>query len=787
MGSDFERQPGRAVDIRLFWLWVVLILLLGAGLRLASLDNLPMFLDEGIHIVRARAVLEGDLFVGLEVNKTLQPVLIALFQPTGPESLWVARALSALAGVLTTAGCVALGSLLGGRRVGLLAGLLYAVVPFAIFHERQALADPLLAMLTLLATLLAVRVARRPRPWLALPMGLALAGAYLVKTPALLYLAVPFAAVALLTRPADRLKALGISLLGIALAAALVAWTYRQAALSGVTPAALYQVSLDSINPLASTGTAGLRLGRDLADYLDILLRYVGPLALLLAALAGAWAIRGERWREVLFLAIPAFGFALVQVAVERPTGFLAARYLLPSIPPLVVLSALGLALTVERLSARRPSAAQAGGWATLALTLGLMLLFDAVLIVSPARAPLPRSDVIQYVTGDPSGYGRADAAADLLSIWREGGGAPVDLLVSGSWEQMEAYLGPRVGDYQRLRLDSANQRRRLARWLAAGDRVFVFEGGPQAPVGAQPHGARLELVGSYQSGSGTLRLFEVIGAEGALADEVYARLAPEPGLMAEDYAALSASLEAGAAGSLVLVYPANHAAALAGVDDRDVIPLTLPRWPPDTAQVEAALDGLPLESPAQPLEVVLADEAHADPARVVSLALLDRFYYLDGSWFGLLHRLALVSGPDDSAYTAVGAAFEGPINLQSVAVVDGEAPPGGLIRLALAWESPVEILDSFHVFVHLVDEEGNLWAQHDGVPAAGLLPATGWTPGAVTVDRRAISLPLDLPAGRYDLRVGLYNPASGLRLAVLSGEEVGPDYVVVGHVDVHE
>ena len=111
-----------------------------------------------------------------------------------------------------------LGFEVGGRRLawktGLLAGLVYALLPMAVFHERQALADPLLAMLTLLATLLARRVADRPRTWLALLMGLTLAGAYLVKISALLYMVVPILAVALFSRPSDRLKALAATLAG---------------------------------------------------------------------------------------------------------------------------------------------------------------------------------------------------------------------------------------------------------------------------------------------------------------------------------------------------------------------------------------------------------------------------------------------------------------------------------------------------------------------------------------------------------------------------------------------
>ena len=68
-------------------------------------------------------------------------------------------------------------------------------------------------------------------------------------------------------------------------------------------------------------------------------------------------------------------------------------------------------------------------------------------------------------------------------------------------------------------------------------------------------------------------------------------------------------------------------------------------------------------------------------------------------------------------------------------------------------------------VFVHLIDAQDRIWAQHDGAPAAGEAPTSSWVPGQVVSDSHALDLPIDLPAGSYRLAVGMYNPATGERL----------------------
>ncbi len=100
----------------------------------------------------------------------------------------------------------------------------------------------------------------------------------------------------------------------------------------------------------------------------------------------------------------------------------------------------------------------------------------------------------------------------------------------------------------------------------------------------------------------------------------------------------------------------------------------------------------------------------------------------------------------------------------------DSPSPPCSLspslpCRLPLVWRAETETATSYHVFVHLVDEAGNILAQSDGVPGDWTRPTTGWLPGEYVTDVHTLILPAELPDGPLTLRAGLYDPATGERL----------------------
>jgi hypothetical protein len=114
-------------------------------------------------------------------------------------------------------------------------------------------------------------------------------------------------------------------------------------------------------------------------------------------------------------------------------------------------------------------------------------------------------------------------------------------------------------------------------------------------------------------------------------------------------------------------------------------------------------------------------------------------------------------------------AAFGSLSDLAGTTPLPEHLEPGGTLSLTLAWRVRAETERSYAVFLHLVDGQGQIVAQHDGAPAQGTLPTSLWLANEIIVDAHTLELPATLAAGRYTLRIGLYDPATGERLPVVS------------------
>ncbi len=131
-----------------------------------------------------------------------------------------------------------------------------------------------------------------------------------------------------------------------------------------------------------------------------------------------------------------------------------------------------------------------------------------------------------------------------------------------------------------------------------------------------------------------------------------------------------------------------------------------------------------------------------------------------------------LVTEPP-AAQTIVGAEFGPTIQLYGYDL--GEAA-GGALPITLHWQAAAQPDRDYSVFVHLVDADGNIISQSDGVPLGGARPTTGWRPGEFISDAYNLTIPADLPPGSYDLFVGLYDPDDGTRPPVILQGERQPN-----------
>jgi hypothetical protein len=125
------------------------------------------------------------------------------------------------------------------------------------------------------------------------------------------------------------------------------------------------------------------------------------------------------------------------------------------------------------------------------------------------------------------------------------------------------------------------------------------------------------------------------------------------------------------------------------------------------------------------------------------------------------------VTKVEQAPQVEVGALFEPGIELTGYDLPVATFEAGSTVPLTLYWRTGQGTDSDASVFVHLYDEQGELVAQDDGRPTMGTRPPYSWLADEIVVDSRGIALPPALPAGRYQLAVGLVDPASMNRFVV--------------------
>jgi hypothetical protein len=142
------------------------------------------------------------------------------------------------------------------------------------------------------------------------------------------------------------------------------------------------------------------------------------------------------------------------------------------------------------------------------------------------------------------------------------------------------------------------------------------------------------------------------------------------------------------------------------------------------------------------------------------------------------------VEGADWPTPTPVGASFEGGILLNGYELYQSDDAPSGSgrrIGLYLHWEPAEPVSEWLKVFVHVMDGDGQLVAQHDSVPALWTYPTNEWAVGERVVDFHSLSFDTALGSGPYTIRVGLYDGGTGQRIPILdSSGTPGDDHVVL-------
>lgn len=99
------------------------------------------------------------------------------------------------------------------------------------------------------------------------------------------------------------------------------------------------------------------------------------------------------------------------------------------------------------------------------------------------------------------------------------------------------------------------------------------------------------------------------------------------------------------------------------------------------------------------------------------------------------------------------------------------EVRAGDRIEVTLGWKATGHLKENYTVFVHLLDESGEKWAQVDRFPLGGMYPTSWWKRGQELMDRYSLLTHPETPAGDYRIAVGMYQFRSGERLPVTTAD----------------
>jgi hypothetical protein len=164
---------------------------------------------------------------------------------------------------------------------------------------------------------------------------------------------------------------------------------------------------------------------------------------------------------------------------------------------------------------------------------------------------------------------------------------------------------------------------------------------------------------------------------------------------------------------------------------------------------------------------------------------LSDNASLVTDRWYGRSQLTLFVRRPQSMRAWPLRASFVSQITLdyQRDSIT---AQPGDVPTWTLRWMATKPIAQPLQVFVHLRTPAGSLIAQNDRAPANGLRPLGTWQSGEAIVDERALLIPIDAPPGDYFVYAGVYDAATGQRLALdQTGDCDLPDSVCLGRVKV--
>ena len=386
-------------------------------LRLPNLTLQPIFADEAIYIRWAQVMKAEPTLRFLPLSDGKTPLFMWAMIPFlkfVQDPLLAGRLLSVISGFFTLTGVFFLSKKVFNIRSAFWASLLYVITPYTVFFDRMALVDSMLAGFTVWVVFFAVWLINSLRLDIAMILGYLLGGAVLTKTPGMLNLfLLPLTIIGFKNKGGSHNLVRLLILWGVAIVIALVMYNFLRL---GPNFQMLSSRNGDYLfSPLELIGRPldpFIPHFHDIADWFPKLLTWPILLSILMGIIYYLYGLWQQSFRGSLLLGGVVLLWALIPLLLNM--AFLrtfTARYLLSSIPLLLIIAGFGVTKLLPRLAyiKRFPVVLM------LVVLLPLPVYFNYLLLTSPEKAPLPKEERKGYFEDWTAGYGFSDIAKFLI------------------------------------------------------------------------------------------------------------------------------------------------------------------------------------------------------------------------------------------------------------------------------------------------------------------------------------------------------------------------------------
>lgn len=375
-------------------------------IRLTNLTILPVFADEAIYIRWSQVMRSEPTLRFLPLSDGKQPLFMWVLMPILKfisDPLFAGRFLSVLAGFGTLIGVFIAGFLLfKSRKVAIISSLIYAIVPYAVFFDRMALVDSMLAMFGIWVFICSILLVRLVRLDLAMISGIFLGFALLTKSTAIFYsLLLPAPLVLLLPIGKKEIFPKIIKMIALWLVVYLFAYSIYNVLRLGPNFDMIARRNADYVFPVKNI------LYHPFDPFFPHLVEigqwFSGLLTwpVLLAGITGFLLLLKNNIKVgfliLVWLAVP----LLVQAEYAK---VFTARYIFFTVPLVILFSAYFFGFIIDKIKFKPLIP-------LLLLILIWPLWIDRLLLINPRQFPLPRRERSGYLEEWTAGTGIKEAA----------------------------------------------------------------------------------------------------------------------------------------------------------------------------------------------------------------------------------------------------------------------------------------------------------------------------------------------------------------------------------------